>query len=67
MSPRKYAALAGGIFLVIAVLQFARAALGWPITVETAWGTISIPFWPNWIACVVFALLAWLGFAASRA
>jgi hypothetical protein len=29
--------------------------------------TISIPLWASWIACVVAAILAWLGFDASRA
>ncbi len=30
-------------------------------------GTTSIPIWVSWVACVVAAILAWLGFAASHA
>jgi hypothetical protein len=66
MSPRSYAFLAAVIFTIAAMLQLLRAILGWPVTVDTTWGTVSVPLWPNWIACAVFALLAWLGFAASR-
>jgi hypothetical protein len=66
MSPRSYALLAAVVFAVAAVLQLIRAVLGWPVTVDTTWSTLSIPLWPNWIACIVFALLAWLGLRASR-
>jgi hypothetical protein len=48
------------IFAIIALLQLARAASGWPITVGTS---ISIPQWASWVACIVAAGLAWLGFA----
>jgi hypothetical protein len=64
MTAKNYALLAALIFTVVAVLQFARAISGWPITVDA---TISIPLWLSWVACVVAAVLAWLGFNASRA
>jgi hypothetical protein len=63
MTARDYARLAAAIFAIVAVLQLGRAAAGLPLTV----GTNSIPLWASWIACVVAALLAWLGFNASRA
>jgi hypothetical protein len=62
MSAENYSRLAGLIFAIVAALQITRALSGWPVTV----GTISIPLWASWIACVVAAVLAWLGYDASR-
>jgi hypothetical protein len=45
MNPRRYALIAAIVFAVIAVLQLARAVLGWPIAVTTPWGTLMIPLW----------------------
>jgi hypothetical protein len=67
MTAGSYARLAAGIFAVIAILQLLRAVLGWPVTVDTAWGPMSVPLWPNWVAFAAFGLLAWLGFTAPRA
>lgn len=65
MTAKNFSLLAAVIFAIVAVLQFARAISGWPVTLGT---TISIPLWASWVACVVAAGLAWLGFnAASRA
>ena len=64
MTAKNFSLLAAVIFAIVAVLQFARAISGWPITLGT---TISIPVWASWVACVVAAVLAWLGFNASRA
>ena len=64
MNAKTYSRLAALIFAIVAVLQLARAMRGWPVTVGT---TFSIPVWASWIACVVAAGLAWLGFNASRA
>jgi hypothetical protein len=64
MSAKNYSRLAALIFAIVAVLQLARALSGWGVTVGTA---ISIPLWASWTACVVAAVLAWLGFDASRA
>ena len=63
MSATSYARLAAVVFAVIAVLQLVRALTGWPISVG---GTL-VPVWPSWIAAIVAAGLAWLGFTASRA
>jgi hypothetical protein len=64
MTAKNYSRLAALIFAIVAVLQLVRAVSGWPVTVGT---TISIPLWASWIACVVAAGVAWLGFDASRA
>ena len=64
MTAKNYALLAALIFTIVAVLQLARAVSGLPVTVGT---TTSIPLWASWIACIVAAGLAWLGFDASRA
>jgi hypothetical protein len=64
MTAKNYARLAALIFAIVAVLQLARAVSGLAVTVGT---TISIPLWASWIACIVAAGLAWLGFDASRA
>ena len=63
MNARSYSRLAALIFAIIAVVQFIRAAGGWQIVVN---GTNSVPVWLSWIACVVIAGLAWVGFDASR-
>jgi len=62
MTAENYSRLAGLIFAIVAVLQLARALSSWPLNV----GTISIPLWASWVACVVAAVLAWLGYDASR-
>ena len=62
MTTENYSRLAGLIFAIIAVLQLARALSGWPLTV----GTTSIPVWASWVAFIVAAILAWLGYEASR-
>jgi hypothetical protein len=66
MKPRSYTLLAAVIFAIIAVLQLMRGILGWPVMVETAWATLSIPLWPSWVACAAGAVLAWLGFTTAR-
>jgi hypothetical protein len=63
MRAKTYSRLAALIFAILALLQLDRAVSGWPVTVGT---TFSVPLWASWIACVVAAGLAWLGFAASR-
>jgi hypothetical protein len=63
MTPKTYSRLAALIFAIVALLQLARAASGWPVTVGA---TISVPIWASWIAFFVAAGLAWLGFTTSR-
>jgi len=62
MTAENYSRLAGLIFAIVAALQLTRALSGWPVTV----GTISIPLWASWVACIIAAVLAWLGYDASR-
>jgi hypothetical protein len=62
MTAKNYSRLAGLIFAIVAVLQLAHALSGWPLSV----GTISIPVWASWVACVVAAVLAWAGYDVSR-
>ena len=62
MTPKNYSLLAGLIFGIVALLQFARAISGWPITIDS---TISVPVWASWIACIVAGSLAYLGLQAS--
>jgi hypothetical protein len=61
MSVSNYSLLCALIFTLVAVLQLFRAIRGWPVTV----GTTSIPLWVSWVAFVVAAILAWLGFVES--
>ena len=64
MTAKNFSLLAAVIFAIVAVLQFARAVSGLPIALGSAF---SIPVWASWIACIVAAALAWLGFNASQA
>jgi hypothetical protein len=63
MTAKNFSLLAAAIFAIVAVLQFTRAVSGAPVSIGS---TISIPVWASWIACIVAAALAWLGFSASR-
>ena len=66
MTARRFSRLAAIVFAVIAMLQLARAVLGWAATVDMGAGPFHVPLWPSWVAFLVFAALAWLGFATSR-
>jgi hypothetical protein len=63
MTTASYARLAGAVFALVAFLQLVRALAGWPIAIAET----TIPLRASWVACVVAAGLAWLGFTASRA
>jgi hypothetical protein len=62
MSAKSFCTLAAAIFALVALLQFARAALGWPVSV----GGFTVPLAASWIAFVVMATLSVLGFRAAR-
>jgi hypothetical protein len=53
MNPQRYALIVAIVSAAIAVLQLARAVLGWPVAVTTPWGTLMIPVWLSWIARVL--------------
>lgn len=63
MRMEHYCRLAAAIFTLIALAQLARALAG----VEVMAGRVMIPLWLSWLAAIVLALLAWLGFTARRA
>ena len=62
MVASNYSLLSAFIFTLVAVLQLVRAAKNSPVTI----GMTSIPVWVSWAACIVAAILAWLGFTASQ-
>jgi hypothetical protein len=62
MTSTAYSRLAGTVFALVALLQFIRALAGWPISIADT----AIPLCASWIACVVAAVLAWVGLTASQ-
>lgn len=62
MTARNFSILAAVIFTIVAVLQFIRAFAGWELTI----GTTAVPIWVSWIAALVAAILAWLGYTARE-
>jgi hypothetical protein len=64
MTATSYSRLAAMVFAIIAILQLTRAFGAWPPIMV---GTTTVPIWASWVACVVAATFAWMGFRASRA
>ncbi len=62
MDAKSFSLLAAVIFTIVAALHVIRALAGWPVSIDA----ISVPIWASWVACVVTAILAWVGFTASR-
>ncbi|MBI4273157.1 MAG: hypothetical protein HY659_00460 [Rhizobiales bacterium] len=62
MTAKNFSTLAAVIFALAALVQLARAALGWPVSV----GGFTVPVAASWIAFVVLATLSVLGFRAAR-
>jgi hypothetical protein len=62
MDPKNYSRLAAVVFGVIAVLQLVRVVLAWDVTLNG----VPIPLFASGIAAFVAAIMAWLGFGASR-
>jgi hypothetical protein len=62
MTAKTFASIAAVIFTVVALLQFTRAAAGWEVTIDTT----AVPMWASWLAGLVAATLAWLGFTARE-
>jgi hypothetical protein len=61
MTATSYARLAAVIFGIISRLQPLSAVAGWPVTA----GGMEMPISPSWVAFVVAAGLAWLGFKSK--
>lgn len=61
MTASSYARLAAVVFAIVAVLQIARAVMGWPVLIDS----VDVPTWASWAAAVVATALAIIGIAAS--
>ena len=61
MTAKSFSGLAPAIFLVVALVQLARAALGWPLSPNG----YDIPASASWIAFVIASGLSFLGFRAA--
>ena len=61
MTLKSYCTLAAAVFALIALLQLARAVMGWPVTVSGH----SVPLWASWIAVVVADALSVIGWRAG--
>ena len=62
MSTRSFCLLAAAVFGLVALLQLLRALLGWPISIDG----YAVPVMASWIAAIVAAALAWLGYSAAQ-
>jgi hypothetical protein len=62
MAPKIYSRLAAIIFGAIAVLQLVRVVLAWEVTLNG----VPIPLFVSGMAAFVAAIMAWLGYGASR-
>jgi hypothetical protein len=58
MQQKAYNTVTAVLFLVVALLHLLRIILDWPAQI----GGLSIPLWASWLALVVAAALAYLGF-----
>lgn len=62
MNYRNYGAVAGVLFLVVALAHMYRVAAGIPVQVDG----VMIPMWVSWIGTIVPAVLAFWGFRIAR-
>ena len=62
MTTSSYARLAAAVFAIVAILQIARAVMGWPVLIDS----MDVPASASWVAAAVAAALAVLGFMASN-
>ncbi len=58
----RYEHVSGVLFTLIAIAQFFRALRGLPAQV----GTVQIPVWWSWLACLVTAALAVWAFRSAQ-
>jgi hypothetical protein len=58
----RYEYVSGTLFSVLAVAQFIRAVRALPAQI----GTLQIPVWWSWLACVITASLAVWAFLSAR-
>lgn len=62
MNPKSYIRLTAILFSIICLVQLSRIVLGWEVVV----GGWSVPMWVSWLAAIVAAVLAFLGFTYSQ-
>ncbi|HEY7688674.1 MAG TPA: hypothetical protein VH835_08280 [Dongiaceae bacterium] len=62
MSPRTYFLATAILFSIICLIQLLRIVFAWDAVI----GGWSVPMWLSWIAVVVTAALAYLGFTHGR-
>ena len=61
MTAKSFSGLAAVVFTLVALVQLARAALGWSLSING----YDIPVWASWIAFVIASGLSMLGFRAA--
>jgi hypothetical protein len=62
ISMESYCKIAAAVFAAGAVAQFLRAIIGFNMMA----GSMLVPVGISWVAAIVLAGLAWLGFTATR-
>ena len=61
MTAKSFCGLAALIFMVVALAQLTRAALGWSLSING----YAIPVWASWTAFLIASGLTFLGFRAA--
>jgi len=62
MEAKNFSRLAAAVFAVIALLQLVRVVLAWDATLNG----VPVPLFVSGMVAFFAAMLAWLGFGASR-
>jgi hypothetical protein len=62
MQKNTYIAVSACIFLIVGIIHVIRAVGGWDIII----GSVDIPGWLSWIACIVAFTLSYFGFKYSK-
>jgi len=57
MDQKTFAAVAGVIIALVALLHLARIVLGWPAVI----GVWTVPMWVSWFGLIVAGALAYFG------
>jgi hypothetical protein len=59
---RRYVAVSGAFFSLIALVQLTRAVMGWPVQVAA----VTVPVWASGIAFLIAGSFAVWSFRASK-
>lgn len=57
MNLKTFCAVTGAVFMIVALIHFARIVLVWQVTID-GW---SVPMWVSWIGFVVAVGLGYFG------